>query len=43
MTENSNILIHQNESKLKRDSVIWNYQITASNGKNYDVTHCNLD
>ena len=32
-----------NENELERDSVIRNYRITASDGKNYDVAHYNLD
>lgn len=54
MSENSNILIYQNESgnikvdvrfegELLRDAVIRNYRITVNDGKNYDVLHYNLD
>jgi len=32
-----------NEDELERDSVIRNYRITASDGKNYDVAHYNID
>lgn len=31
------------ENELDKDSVIRNYRITASDGKNYDVNHYNLD
>ena len=32
-----------NEDELSKDSVIRNYRITASDGKNYDLVHYNLD
>jgi hypothetical protein len=42
-TINEHITNIFNENELDKDSVVRNYRITASDGKNYDVAHYNLD
>jgi hypothetical protein len=42
-TINEHITNIFNENELDKDSVVRNYRITASDSKNYDVAHYNLD